>query len=351
MTALTANPVVADPLNWTRYVPGQKRGHYESFYQRANHPTRPLAFWIRYTMVSPAGRPDAAIGELWAAFFNGETGEHLVTKEEYPIAACDFAADDFAVRIGNRTLGPDGLTGACGGISWNLTYSGTEQPLLLLPDRMYRGSFPKAKSLVGLPLAVYRGRLRVNGSVVTVKDWVGSQNHNWGSKHTDSYAWGQVAGFDGEPGAFLECSTARLKLGDAYVRTKDGNGALREFTRAADLLPKSVEAQVKAGSYLLLASSYEDAKSRADRALEIEPKNTDAQILRGNALAGLKDFNGAVSTYEEAIALDPTKYQGYLVLGTIQYLQGKRDELQRVLDDLTRRGEEWRRSRIRRKSS
>jgi len=206
---------VTENVNAARYRPGQRDGHYESFYQRANHPTRPLAFWIRYTMVSPAGRPDAAIGELWAAFFNGETGEHLVTKEEYPIAACDFAADDFAVRIGNRTLGPDGLTGACGGISWNLTYSGTEQPLLLLPDRMYRGSFPKAKSLVGLPLAVYRGRLRVNGSVVTVKDWVGSQNHNWGSRHTDRYAFGQVAGFDGAPGSFLELVTAQARIGPA----------------------------------------------------------------------------------------------------------------------------------------
>src|SRR5258708_1554375 len=51
----------------------------------------------------------------------------------------------------------------------------------------------------------------------------------------------------------------RLKLGDTYARTRDGNNALREYTRAADLLPKSTEAQVKAGSYLLLASAFEDA--------------------------------------------------------------------------------------------
>lgn len=52
--------------NWTRYQPGQRAGHYESFFQRANHPTRPLAFWIRYTIFSPAGQPEAALGELWA---------------------------------------------------------------------------------------------------------------------------------------------------------------------------------------------------------------------------------------------------------------------------------------------
>jgi hypothetical protein len=202
-------------VNGARFVPGQRDGHYESYYQRANHPTRPLAFWIRYTMVSPARRPEAAIGELWAMFFNGETGEHLVTKEEYPIAACDFATDAFAVRIGNRTLGPGSLTGTCDTISWNLTYSGDEPPLFLLPARMYRGGFPKAKSLVGLPLARYRGRLKVGGSTVTVKDWVGSQNHNWGSRHTDRYAFGQVAGFDDAPGSFLEMVTAQARIGPA----------------------------------------------------------------------------------------------------------------------------------------
>jgi hypothetical protein len=46
--------------NWTRYQPGQKMGHYESFFQRANHPSRPLAFWIRYTIFSPQDRPEDA---------------------------------------------------------------------------------------------------------------------------------------------------------------------------------------------------------------------------------------------------------------------------------------------------
>jgi hypothetical protein len=30
-------------VNFTRYHPGQKVGHYESFFQRANHPTQPIA--------------------------------------------------------------------------------------------------------------------------------------------------------------------------------------------------------------------------------------------------------------------------------------------------------------------
>jgi len=34
-------------VNFTRYQPGQKAGHYESFFQRANHPACPIAFWHR----------------------------------------------------------------------------------------------------------------------------------------------------------------------------------------------------------------------------------------------------------------------------------------------------------------
>ncbi|HSC00027.1 MAG TPA: hypothetical protein VLE45_08935, partial [Burkholderiaceae bacterium] len=38
--------------------------------------------------------------------------------------------------------------------------------------------------------------------------------HNWGRQHTDRYAWGQVAGFDGDHGeSFLEVASAKLKLG------------------------------------------------------------------------------------------------------------------------------------------
>jgi hypothetical protein len=66
-------------------------------------------------------------------------------------------------------------------------------------------------------MAVYNGLLSVDGREVAVADWVGSQNHNWGSKHTDLSAWGQVAGFDTHPHSFLEVATARLKIGPFWT--------------------------------------------------------------------------------------------------------------------------------------
>lgn len=55
--------------NAARYD-GSERGHYESYFQRANHPSEPRAFWIRYTVFSPKGRPSDALGQLWAIYFD-----------------------------------------------------------------------------------------------------------------------------------------------------------------------------------------------------------------------------------------------------------------------------------------
>jgi hypothetical protein len=207
--------------NWTRYRPGQKRGHYESFFQRANHPTRPLAFWMRYTIFCPHKRPVDVIGEVWAVYFNGETGNHVTVKKEVPFHECAFSNQALSVKIADARLDNNKLKGdvASGGhqISWDLRFAGQAEPLFLLPISLYETRFPKAKSLVGLPMAVYNGLLTIDGKEVDITDWVGSQNHNWGSKHTDRYAWGQVAGFDTHPDSFLEVATARIKVGPFWT--------------------------------------------------------------------------------------------------------------------------------------
>jgi hypothetical protein len=207
--------------NHARYQPGQRAGHYESFFLRANHPTRPLAFWIRYTLFSPDRHPENAIGELWAVFFNGENGRHVAVKREVPFSQCSFKTAKFGAQIDDARLEPGQLHGATtsGGhtIAWDLAYSDADQPLFLLPLNLYPSAFPKAKSLVGLPRAVFDGTLSVDGQTIEINDWVGSQNHNWGQKHTDLYAWGQVAGFDNSPDSFLEVATARLKIGPVWT--------------------------------------------------------------------------------------------------------------------------------------
>ncbi len=207
--------------NDTRYRPGQKKGHYESFFQRANHPSRPLAFWVRYTLFSPEGRPGDAIGELWAIYFDGETGRHAVAKVEQPYSSCRFSRSGLDVKVGDAALRPGEMRGeAASGehsLAWDLSWTGKEPPLFLLPMYLYDAPFPKAKALVPEPMAKWNGKLVVDGREIDIDGWVGSQNHNWGSKHTDHYAWGQVAGFDEAPESFLEVATAQIKIGPLWT--------------------------------------------------------------------------------------------------------------------------------------
>lgn len=207
--------------NGTRYRRGQRQGHYESFFLRANHPARALAFWIRYTVFSPARQPDRAIGELWAVIANGESGRHVAVKKELPIGDCEFKADRLAVKIGEATLDERALHGAASSdahqVRWNLRCHGGAPPVLLLPERLYGAKLPRAKSLVPAPMARFNGLIHVDGETLAVENWVGSQNHNWGSRHTDRYAFGQVCGFDNAPDSFLEIATARIRLGPLWT--------------------------------------------------------------------------------------------------------------------------------------
>jgi hypothetical protein len=157
------------------------------------------------------------VGELWAVVFDGQTGHHTSTKVEVPIAECSFSRTGFDVRVADATLSASALKGTAGEIGWDLTYTGDEPPLYLLQPRLYKGGFPPAKSLVSLPLARFTGRLTVAGREIAVDGWAGSQNHNWGSRHTDRYWFGQVAGFEEAPDSFLEVATARNRVGPLWM--------------------------------------------------------------------------------------------------------------------------------------
>lgn len=203
-----------DDANRMRFDPSARGGHYESWFIRANHPTERRAFWIRYTIFQPKAQPGAALGELWAIVFR--EGEITAVKTQMPWSTC-AVGEGLDLRFGDATLDGERAEGEASALGhtlkWSLGLRGGTAPLLLLPENLYDAPFPKAKALVPRPSTIFDGTLQVDGEELNVERWVGSQNHNWGSKHTDRYAWGQVAGFDDHPDTFLEVSTAKVVLG------------------------------------------------------------------------------------------------------------------------------------------
>src|SRR5215831_137648 len=60
----------------------------------------------------------------------------------------------------------------------------------------------------------------------------------------------------------------RRALSEAYEAVGDKE-AITEAVRVADLLPKDVPAQLRAGRLLLVARNFEDAKTRAKQAIAL----------------------------------------------------------------------------------
>src|SRR5512140_26657 len=150
-----------DHWNGARYQPGMTTGHYESWFQRANDASGRRAFWIRYTIFAPRGRPGDAVGELWAIAFDREGSRIVAVKQVQPISACTFARDRLDVAVGEARLDDGALRGSASShghtIAWDLRYAGGQPPLLFLPERLYAAPVPKAKTLVGRPLARFTG--------------------------------------------------------------------------------------------------------------------------------------------------------------------------------------------------
>lgn len=209
------------------------KGHYESWFIRANDPLNPRAIWLRYTLLcSQDGQ--VALGEAWAMLFDGPAHPPLAVRQAWPLADCRFDGQQVAVELPGARLDDHtaqgyaeqtlAATGSKTSASWNLHWTPRPAPLMLLPEKLYGGGFPKAKSLVLQPNINLHGHIQViaaDGQMrrINLDGWQGSLNHNWGSRHTDAYAWGQVAGFDNDATAFLECATARLKIGPFWTPT------------------------------------------------------------------------------------------------------------------------------------
>ena len=118
---------------------------------------------------------------------------------------------------------------------------------------------------------------------------------------------------------------SRMKLADALLAAGDGQNGLRESVRAADLLPDNAEVQLRAGSLLLLAKQYPEARARAMTVLAKEPQNPRALILLGNSLAGLQELDAAIEQVEQAIDQDPLRTFSYENLGNLYIAKGDQD--------------------------
>ena len=209
---------------WPTVQPG--RGHYESFYLRAVHPTQPRGVWIRYTVTMPAG--GEPYGQLWFTYFDRDAPRPVAVRVDAGEAATGSEA---WIRLGDSTFGPSEVVGraasAGGSVAWSLRAGSGEPPLQHLPrDWMYRARLPRTKLLTLSPATVFDGTLEVDGETVDVAGWPGMVGHNWGEEHAARWIWLHGLAFD-DHGAdtWLDVAVGRITVGPVTTPWV-ANGAL-----------------------------------------------------------------------------------------------------------------------------
>jgi hypothetical protein len=190
--------------------------YYESRYIRANHPDKPQALWLRETLLLPtAGDP---VAEVWVMVFDPEGQGNRALKQPYSVDAAAYEYDNWTARIGATSIDDRSahgvVTGGGNSARWDLQITpGSEDSVKLLTDRAYKARTPTAKTTVRHPLAQFDGQVELDDARLVLDGWTGSVNHNWGTRHTPAYAFGQVCGFDDAPDSSLEIVTARAAIG------------------------------------------------------------------------------------------------------------------------------------------
>jgi hypothetical protein len=186
------------------------RGHYESFFLRAFHPSEPLGVWIRYTALKhPDHEPR---GSLWFTLFDASAEGPTASK--VTLEPGDVFPDAY-IRVGDAGAFRDGeATGSAGGASWALAFETGEPPLRHLPrEWMYRAPIPRTKLLSPYPAARFSGEVSLGGQRIGLDRWPGTTGHNWGAQHAERWIWMHGIAFEGADDAWLDLGLGRIKLG------------------------------------------------------------------------------------------------------------------------------------------
>ncbi len=190
--------------NAPRYRLDDPRGHVESYFLKANSPGGNRAIWIKHTVLIPAGKPEAAVAEVWAvAFHRGDRGFPVAVKATTPLSAARFRASpfraehDFGVLEAGRARGEIKSHGHT--IGWTLELDGGGPTHYPYPRAsMYTGAFPRTKTLTPIPDTAVLGAAEIDGQRWMISGWRGMQGHNWGPEHTPAYAWIHCNSFEVE---------------------------------------------------------------------------------------------------------------------------------------------------------
>lgn len=195
------------------------RGLYESNYLKANSPDGRRGFWIKHNILSPKDKTRPAILELWCVLFDQDRGQPKALKQERPMSEVLCSKTSLRMEgdgvLLTATETQSQATDSQGKkASWKLSMTSLSDPFhYFWLDAFYTSGFPRQKLIVPAPRLCFNGTIDFEGYSVDVKDWIGSRGHNWGTVHTDPYAYGNCNLFEEDDSAILDAVSARIRYG------------------------------------------------------------------------------------------------------------------------------------------
>lgn len=128
-----------------------------------------------------------------------------------------------------------------------------------------------------------------------------------------------------EPGPAQEAASA-ARRGRILKEQGLAEQALREFEKAIENNPKLTVAYLGAGDIYRERGDYPAAEEKYATAAELEPRSFDAQYLHGLVLQLMNRLGDAVQSYTRAIAIRPSDFNANLNLATAYLQLGEPDQ-------------------------
>lgn len=191
-------------------------GHYEVWFFTLNDPNSKSAFWFRYALDAEIGS-NVATPSLWAMFFDGgRTVRPFGILNAFPERSWS-SAEGAVITIGAAAFAPPSLTGRASddvhSIDWDLSFEQNVGVFEHVNPRMQAMVRPKSHICAPSLATRFHGSVCVDGRTYPIDNAPGCQQHLWGRKHAETWAWAHCNAFENEPDAVFEGLAARTRVG------------------------------------------------------------------------------------------------------------------------------------------
>ena len=179
----------------------------EVWFFKLNHPTRPQALWLRWTLLtSENGFRKTA--EVWAILFNRTESETQKTALKQSFEISQFLVKPGgSIQIGSSELAPTSTVGKVEGmgktLSWNLQFkprTETTVSFSLVPEALQRAGIAKNEAIAVHEDLLATGTCELNGVRFEWDHAVAMLGHITGPRNGHSWVWAHCNQFQDESG-------------------------------------------------------------------------------------------------------------------------------------------------------